>query len=358
MCPTSTSFRRCRRCPATRPSITGTTRQRRTPTSRTTSMSGSCPRKRPGRLDLREVVTVPEYFLVPLQSIPRSIDDITQVSEGFGADPVLVGCTAPTSTRPHTRLIPGRVGSSAGGPDPPRSYGESLQPDAVTLVFADATQPGAVVGFGALTADGSTRWGPPVPVPAGATTVTGRHRPALRSGSRSSCWRASFLPSVRSSPWPRTSLRVGCVVVCAPSGTVAAGRPLAGLRGVSTPPRKPPEPIVASTAGGRRLPVHVLSSTTKSEQIRLDVLLPADDTAVRSVAWDSGWSATVSVNGGIGRSVPVNNFHLVQQVHIPAGDDVVTFHYRPQAPALGQPPKAWALFSWRRAAWWCVGAAP
>ena len=42
-----------------------------------------------GRLDLREVVTVPEYFLVPLQAVPRSFDDFTQISESFGADPVL-----------------------------------------------------------------------------------------------------------------------------------------------------------------------------------------------------------------------------------------------------------------------------
>ena len=32
--------------------------------------------------------------------------------------------------------------------------------------------------------------------------------------------------------------------------------------------RKPPEPIVASTVHGRRLPVQVLSSTTKSEEVR------------------------------------------------------------------------------------------
>ena len=92
--------------------------------------------------------------------------------------------------------------------------------------------------------------------------------------------------------------------------------------------RKPPEPIVASTTGGRRLPVQVLSSTTKSEQIRLDA--PAPTAVVRSVAWDSGWSATVSVNGGRARSIPVDDFDLVQQVHIPAGDDVVNFHYRPK----------------------------
>ena len=52
-------------------------------------------------------------------------------------------------------------------------------------------------------------------------------------------------------------------------------------------------------------------------------------TVIRSVAWDSGWSATVSVNGGEAHAIPVNDFDLVQQVHLPAGNDVVTFHYRP-----------------------------
>jgi hypothetical protein len=91
--------------------------------------------------------------------------------------------------------------------------------------------------------------------------------------------------------------------------------------------RKPPEPITAATANGRRLPVQVISSTTKSEEIRVQASATA--TMIRSVAWDPGWNATVSVNGGIDRKVTVNDVDLVQQVDIPAGNDVVSFHYRP-----------------------------
>jgi hypothetical protein len=91
--------------------------------------------------------------------------------------------------------------------------------------------------------------------------------------------------------------------------------------------RKPPEPIAASTDNGGRLPVQVLASTTKSEDIR--VRAPAASTVIRSVAWDSGWSATVSVNGGQAQKIKIDDSDLVQQVHIPAGDDVVSFHYRP-----------------------------
>ncbi len=42
------------------------------------------------RLNLQELVTVPEYFLVPLASAPRSLSSLQQASEGFGTDPVLV----------------------------------------------------------------------------------------------------------------------------------------------------------------------------------------------------------------------------------------------------------------------------
>jgi hypothetical protein len=91
--------------------------------------------------------------------------------------------------------------------------------------------------------------------------------------------------------------------------------------------RQPAEPMTAATANGRRLAVQVISSTTKSEDIRVQA--PANSTVIRSVAWDPGWSATVSVNGGNAQKIPVDDFDLVQKVHIPAGDDVVSFHYRP-----------------------------
>jgi hypothetical protein len=91
--------------------------------------------------------------------------------------------------------------------------------------------------------------------------------------------------------------------------------------------RKPPVPLAATTDNGRRLPVQVIGSTTKSEDIR--VRAPATSTVIRSVAWDAGWSATVSVNGGDARKVKVDDFDLVQRVRIPAGNDVVSFHYRP-----------------------------
>jgi len=92
--------------------------------------------------------------------------------------------------------------------------------------------------------------------------------------------------------------------------------------------QKVPVPISAvSTTTGRRLPVEVVSSSTKSEQIR--VVAPNEAMVIRSVAWDPGWTGSVSVNGGPSRSVAVSSFDLVQQIRVPAGRDLVTFHYRP-----------------------------
>ena len=72
-----------------------------------------------GRLDLREVVTVPEYFLVPLQSMPRSIDDITQVSRRLRFRPGSASWVRRRLQRDCVPVLSGPAGSSAGGPDRP-----------------------------------------------------------------------------------------------------------------------------------------------------------------------------------------------------------------------------------------------
>jgi hypothetical protein len=280
-----------------------------------------------GRLDLREVVTVPEYFLVPLQSTPGSIEDFTPISEGFGSDPVLARGYGAAFNETAYPFFPGPRPALHAGQTASWFFGETLQPDAATLVLAHAANPGTLVRFGALTADGSTRWGAPMVVPAGAVTVTGRY-PAGPASGLSVQVVAGSLPSQRAvitvagQPYELGGSLSSALV---PGPWQLAG----SAQGYAVfTLRKPPEPIIASTAGGRRLPVQVISSTTKSEQIRLHA--PARSTVIRSVAWDSGWTATVSVNGGEARNIPVNDFDLVQQVHIPPGDDLVTFHYRPR----------------------------
>jgi hypothetical protein len=90
---------------------------------------------------------------------------------------------------------------------------------------------------------------------------------------------------------------------------------------------KAPVPFSATTTSGRPLRVQVIASNTKSEKVRVDTPEPA--TIIRSVAWDQGWTGSVSVNGAAAHSVPVDSYALVQRVEIPAGHDVVTFTYRP-----------------------------
>jgi hypothetical protein len=285
-----------------------------------------------GRLDLREIVTVPEYFLVPLQSLPHSFAGFTQIPEGFGADPVLRRGYGADFNETAYPFYPGPRPALGAGRTSSWFFGETLEPDAVTLVLDHPASPGLLVRFGALSAGGTTHWGAPVPVPAGATSVTGPH-PAGPSVGVSVQVLAGSLPAERTvitvaghayelagslssalvpGPWQVAGFSQGYAVFTA---------------------RKPPQPVVASTASGRILPVHIISSTTKSEQIRLQASAPA--TVIRSVAWDSGWSATVSVNGGQAHSIPLNDFDLVQQVRVPAGSDVVTFHYRPRHLVLG-----------------------
>ena len=280
-----------------------------------------------GRLNLREVVTVPEYFLVPLDAAPQSVHDITPISEGFGADPVLARGYGADFNDTAYPVDPGPRPGLHAGQTASWFYGETLEPETVTVVLGAPAGPGTLVRFGSLREDGRTDWGAALPVPAGSRRVTGPH-PAGQAIGLSVQVVAGSIPDQR-------------------AVITVAGQPygLAGsLSSALTPGpwqlgglsqgyavftlRKPPEPIVASTDTGRRIPTRTISSTTKSEQITVDAPTPVS--VVRSVAWDSGWTATVSVNGGKAEAITVHDFDLVQQVHVPAGHDVVTFHYRPR----------------------------
>ena len=279
-----------------------------------------------GRLDLREIVTVPEYFLVPLAAPPSSFDDFTQTSEGFGSDPVLPRGYGSNFNDTAYPFYPGPRPALDKGQTASWFYGETLEPDTASLVMEHPASPGTLVRFGSLLAGGSTRWGAAVAVPAGASVVTGSHPPGNAIGLSVQVL-AGSLPSQRAviSVVGRPYELAGSLS----SALIPGPWQLAGLsQGYAVfTLRKPAEPLAASTASGRRLPVQVISSTTKSEQVRLHA--PAPSSLIRSVAWDAGWRATVSVNGGKAQSIPVKDFDLVQQVHLPAGDDVVSFHYRP-----------------------------
>jgi hypothetical protein len=181
------------------------------------------------------------------------------------------------------------------------------------------------VRFGTLSPDGTTHWSSSVPVAAGAASVTSQ----LPRGAGVGLVMQAFGPI----PGQRAAISVGghpYELAGSLSSAIMPGpwHQVGVVQGYSVFARtKAPTPIVAVTAGGQRLPVQVLSSSTKSEQVR--VRAPVSATVVRSVAWDSGWTGSVSVDGAKATAVEVGSIDLVQQITIPPGDDVVTFHYSP-----------------------------
>lgn len=277
------------------------------------------------RLNLHEIVTVPQYFLVPLAAMPRTISDITQVPEGFGADPVLARGFGAEFNDMAYPFYPGPRPALANGQTASWFFGEPLEAQSATVLLSHPAGPGTFVQFGSLDAGGATRWGRQVAVPAGATRVAA----ALPGG-------ASVGLSIRvrgDLPSQRVVITVGGKAYelggSLSSALVPGPWQVAGFsQGYAVfTLRRPPTPITATTPHGGHVPVQVLSTTTKSEQIHL--VAPGPTTIVRSVAWDSGWTATVSVNGMRGRDVAVRPFDLVQRITVPAGDDTVTYHYVP-----------------------------
>ena len=282
------------------------------------------------RLNLREIVTVPEYFLVPLASAPRSLAAVQQESESYGSDPVLVQGYGANYNATSYPFYPGPRPPLHSGDTRSWFFGEALEPASASLLFNHPTGSSALVRFGVLRSDGSTSWGQTVsvgpdarrvaaPLPRGnaiglSVQVVGSlpaHQAVVAVGGHWYELDGSLSSTVVPGPWHQAGTAQGYVVY-----TFAT----------------PPEPVTATTVGGRALGVQVLSTSTKSEQIRIDA--PIRSSVIRSVAWDSGWQASYAVDGGATHPVAVQPFDLVQKVDIPAGNVVVTFHYRPPHLAL------------------------
>jgi hypothetical protein len=276
-------------------------------------------------LNLSEVVTVPEYFLVPLESMPRSVGDIRQVNENIGTDPVLPRGFGVNYNETAYPFYPGPRGALTSGGQESWFFGGSFGATSATLILNRPAGTGVVVRFGALTQGGATNWGTAVAALRGTTRITVRlpqgaaigltlqavgtlpaHRVVVSVDGRLFELGGSLSSAVVPERWRQAGTSQGYAVFVF---------------------RKPPEPVSALTTTGQRLPVVVLSSTTKSEQVRVHA--PASGRVIRSVAWDSGWTGSVSVNGGPPRDAKVEQVDLIQEIRIPPGNDVVTFHYRP-----------------------------
>ena len=236
------------------------------------------------RLDLREVVTLPEYFLVPLRSAPTAVGGIAPASENISSDPLLPRGYGIEYNETAYPFYPGPRPALHAGETASWFFGESIRPDSATLVLKHPAASGTLVSFGTVSAEGSTNWGAPVQVSAGNEKSDGPAARGRRRGRRGPVDTGS-LPSY-----------VGVVTVAGHayelggslSSTIVPGPwHLAGLsQGYAVfTLQKPPTPITATTIGGRQLPVGVISSTRKSEVVR--IVAPATASVLRSVAWDS-----------------------------------------------------------------------
>jgi hypothetical protein len=278
------------------------------------------------QLDLQDIVTAPEYFLLPLSDAPSGLDQAQQVSEGPGRDPVLpMGSVANYFDR-YYRFYPAPRGALRAGQVNAWFFGESLRPAGASVVLGSGAS-SAVIRFGALDAAGAITWGRPVHVAPGDEAVSGRvppgpafglavqvvsgqlppHQADITVGSRTYELDGSLSSAVRPGTWRQ----VGSVETYTLFVRDAPARP-----------------VYAVAAHGRPgPPVHIVSSGANSESVRIRA--SGTTTVVRDVAWDVGWRATVAVDGGEPRGITVARHGVIEQVRVPAGDDVLSFRYRP-----------------------------
>ena len=278
-------------------------------------------------LDLQDIVTAPEYFLVPLEKAPTGLGKVSPVSEHQGVDPVLpMGSRAVISGSGYADS-PAPRGSLASGQTSRWFFGRSLHPTrASVLLTRSATA--AQVRFGTVTQKGTTRWSSPVsvdrgtrrvvaPLPAGKAVglavqvLKGRlpaHQAVVVAGARDYELDGSLSSAVQPGVWSQATSIGGYTVFDR---------------------TRPPAPIHAERSPGQPgARVTVLSNGDNGETVQVRTTEPV--VVVRDVAWDGGWHASDSTNGAPPRAVAVNRHNLVQQVRLPVGNDVVTFAYQPR----------------------------
>jgi len=277
-------------------------------------------------LDLQDIVTLPEYFLVPLSNAPIGLADAHQASEAGGADPALpLGSKANYHDTAYPYYPPPR-GALKSGRESSWFFGELLQPTRATLLLASPGIP-SVIRFGTIGSHGAIGWGSNVDLRGGARSVTG----ALPGGEAT-----GLVVQVVSGQLPKHlaviseggrpyELEGSLSTAVHPGAWDFAG----SVQGYSLFVRKkPPTPIYAISSAGQGPPrLHVLTNGANTESVRVEAT--RSFTIVRDVAWDGGWQAMVSVNGTAPRKLSVTEHGLVQQVRVPPGRDVLTFRYLP-----------------------------
>lgn len=274
-------------------------------------------------LDLQEFLTVPEYFMIPVTSPTASGTRSTEIPESRGIDPALPNGFSPLyNDSDYPANPPARPTLKAGKTDA-WFLGEVAHPDHAVLSFGEPSAT-AVLRMGIITTANVTVWGQPfllasgsrsvvAPLPAGdavgvvAQVIFGRipaHQISVHIGHQYYELNGSLSAALRPGPW-KWQAAVGDLALFGITHHQAQ---------VHTEDRTPAS-------------VRVLSNDVNTETIRVRADRPT--TLIRGVAWDNGWDAQVSVNGGRATGVADTESGLVQAVRVPAGDVIVTFRYRP-----------------------------
>ncbi len=278
-------------------------------------------------LDLADILTAPEYFLVPLTGAPDSLQEVMQASEPTGKDPVLpLGNRAHFTDSSYVFYPPPRRAITAGQSSK-WFFGKSLSAARATLLLAPGATP-AQIRFGIVSSSGRTTWGRRVAVVRGAKSVasplpqgsavglsvqvvSGRlppHQSDILVGQTTYELDGALSYAVQPGPWRQQGSIDDYTLYVrtkAASPVYAVGR------------ENDPAPHV-----------EVLAQGDNSESIRVRADAPV--VVVRDVAWDGGWQASSSSNGGPEVTVPVEKRDLVQEVKLPPGNDVVRFSYQPR----------------------------
>jgi hypothetical protein len=282
----------------------------------------------PDGLDLQEIVTAPEYLLLPVRGAPTTLRAVHQVAEARGTDPVLpmgIKADVPAAGYP---TYPAPRGGLATGQSSTWFFGESLRPrQASVLLAAPVAAAGVRMRFGTVHTSGATTWGPAVTVGAGARSAVGP-LPSGAAGGLAVQVLSGRLPAYQA------TIAVGSGTYeldGSLSGVIRPGpwRPTGTVDGYSLFVRTAtPHPVHAVGPVGRPPPkVSVVSDRANAETVSVRTATPT--VVVRDVAWDAGWHATVSVDGGPATALRVAPRGLAEQVRLPAGVDLVAFTYRP-----------------------------
>ena len=238
-----------------------------TPTSKTTWTSGSSRRHARPAQSARSGQPARVLLGAARPRCPTRSPRLTQVKENFGTDPVLPRGYGADYNDTAYPFYPGDRAALSAGQAESWFFGEPLATDGG---HGSAESAGDGRHIGPLR-HARRRWldhgGAPLRSRPARTGPAWRSRPVRGSVCPSRSLGDRFRPTGSSSR-PRGALRTRrfpLLGLACPD--VAGGRLLTGLRGLHL--REAARPITARTTAGRRFPCHVLSSSTKSEEIRV-----------------------------------------------------------------------------------------